>query len=693
LFTAFPRKQAGLKLKVHRMITIFSEQCSDSVKNEPFLYFDNPVTFKNNTMYFIIGRSGMGKSTFLSMLTSPFTEDPIKKGFIKFDDDTFAPVSRLTGKPIKEYDIEHSKASHAAEYFKFIRRNLAYIPQTNESFHPAIPVAKQLYNLYSYAAAKPTKKEFLGLAEALSPAAGFDKITIDKDLRGMHIWDYKLYRDIDKPKTKFVIVDKDGSDREETTVFARQLSHGQRQRLLVLSALIRFEVMDNPVLLGDEFLVNFSFTEGELVLRRIIEKFKDKKNKDGNTHKTAVFVLHDLSYPCIKALKDEKDFDVKIVLIEDNKADSKQQRKIHTEIDLSSFYNDEEMNSKNYAAFREFRDSYDGKAKELVSGGTAGEAGLREKIAAFKALGAPHNGSEEIFVKNVKAFIPGTEETPKTQKILYQNLYFPIKKRTFIILTGFSGCGKSQFISHLLEEYIYDKKNTPCFDPKKDLKPQEMFRYFPSTSHESLSYGSNVTVREDLKTMYKFYNGIDSIEGGDIEDIIKKHFESVQYRINGFKSFLNKRIYTLSGGELQRYWFGRITLLKGIEPSRKPKFLVFDESISSLDCMTKDDLIATIIKDFFIGEKLSVFFVTHDLRDIQVIYRTLKMYELDERFEHYEMFGGKIFKVKTKYEDYRENAYASLHNPNVYNEYEAVTEDHSGSEEFKLKLERGKRNE
>jgi ABC-type dipeptide/oligopeptide/nickel transport system ATPase subunit len=276
---------------------------------------------------------------------------------------------------------------------------------------------------------------------------------------------------------------------------------------------------------------------------------------------------------------------------------------------------------------------------------------------------------------------------------LYQNLCFPIKTRRFIILTGFSGCGKSQFVSHLLNEYIYDKENYPYFDPERQLNAQEMFRYFPSTSHESLSYGSNVTIREDLKMMYKFYNGIDNIEEADIQNTIRSHFESVQYHVpDDFAQFLNKRIYSLSGGELQRYWFGRITLLKGIEPPRrKPNFFVFDESISSLDCMTKDDLIATIIKDFFIGEKLSIFFVSHDLRDIQVICRTLQKYGLDEYFEHYEMFGGKIFKVITKYEDYRKNVYASLEDINTYNEYESITESQSKDEKrFKLKLERNK---
>jgi ABC-type dipeptide/oligopeptide/nickel transport system ATPase subunit len=123
-----------------------------------------------------------------------------------------------------------------------------------------------------------------------------------------------------------------------------------------------------------------------------------------------------------------------------------------------------------------------------------------------------------------------------------------------------------------------------------------------------------------------------------------------------YKKYLDGDIYDLSGGELQRYWFARLTLLENI--TNRPELLIFDESISSLDCTKKDELLKHIIGELFSRLGFTVLFITHDLRDVGVIYYTIKDMGLGDLFEYYEMLSGKIYKImENDYQTYRDNIY------------------------------------
>jgi ABC-type dipeptide/oligopeptide/nickel transport system ATPase subunit len=598
-------------------------------------------------MYFIIGDSGIGKSTLLNFFTSPFTEDPIKKGTIKFTHPGLVPHSWLGKKPFDTFKVNYSAASHSSAYFEFVRKHLAYIPQITSSFHPSKPLAEQLYDQYFWAAKKPSKSEFINLAEKLGESAGFDSVTVSDDLKQLHIKDVKQYvgTDRDGRAVEKTIVN---IDRDVSFLNDEGLSTGQLQRLLVLSALIRFETIDTPVLFGDEFLVNFSFTEGDAVLRNIIRLFSQKKDK------TAVFIFHDLSYPCIKALKDNKDINAKIVLfhsagapghIEERNPKGKSLKNIKiSRMAMKEFW----QNSMHDERFNKFKKSYSMTPLEIDSGTPP----------------SMQQSSEPIVPPVFERYsYPGKSEP------VYNDLSFYIRRNKFIVLTGFSGCGKTTLCNNLIEFHIKNK-NT--------------FRYFPSMSHESLSFDSHVTVEEDLETMYGFYNRLWDLRDDKTAALILDHFKAVQFftsdkTVNDYHDFLKKHIYDLSGGEMQRYWFARITLLVNIEIDQRPDLLVFDESISSLDCTTKDELLKYIMGELFLKQKFTILFVTHDLRDIGVVYSSFKKARINDCFEHYEMFDKQIYRVKTDYETYRINVsegkyidYETIENPGMGKKVEPI---------------------
>ncbi|MDR0785212.1 MAG: ATP-binding cassette domain-containing protein [Treponema sp.] len=600
-------------------------------KNKPL----ESIRFENNTLYFIIGESGVGKSTLLSFLTSPFSEDPIKNGAIHFDA-VALPLKKEENNTIKiENSTAKSKKLEKA-YFAYLRNTLAFIPQMTDSFHPSIPILEQLKETFEAAAIAPSpskfqrlqnwvkkvdepvdSKPFRDLVKRLGERAGFTRVEVSEDLSTLKIWDKKEYED--KEGEPCTIVDIGGAEGR-TVVLEGELSSGQLQRLLVLKALIQFETAN--VLFGDEFLVNFSFLEGNKVLDGLIEAFKERKETG---QATAAFVFHDLSYPCIRQQKD--DVNARVMLLEEtpeSKAASQNKTIAVRTIPLRDFWSEDLPQD---SPFFRFRQSYQSLSGDYIIN--------------------PKNQppSAPVFEKNIYE----SYTYPGKTECVYENLHFEIKENRFIILTGFSGCGKSTFCKQLIETIPQEEK--------------WKYRYFPSRTREALSFGSQVRVEEDLRTIYGFYNHIKDVR--DEKERISRHFRDVEL-FQKFEAFLQKPIFSLSGGELQRYWFARITLLEDIPPEKKPKLLVFDESVSSLDCVTKDILIKFVVERLFVEENFAVLFITHDLRDIGVICQNLHNVKRTDLFEHYELFNKKLYRVKTpSFKQYWDNIL-----DNKFNDYE-----------------------
>jgi ABC-type dipeptide/oligopeptide/nickel transport system ATPase subunit len=609
--------------------------CNDSL-NKPLLEFrslDNGfIRFDDNTMYFIIGKSGIGKSTLLNFFTSPFSEDPIKNGIIHFD--ASSPVPMKKNVPIRDIKIENSAGNCAKPYFAYLRKNFAFIPQMTNSFHPHIPLIRQLESTYlaAYTERRSNKTlidrlyngydsffskirnsadrdEFRCMVSMLGKRAGFTKVEVAADMSKLEIYDRKEYEDAEGKKQPVIEIKKEVS-------FEGELSTGQLQRLLVLRALIQFKKAS--ILFGDEFLVNFSFLEGNKVLNGILDSFQET---DNSSPKTAAFIFHDLSYPCIKEIVQKRpELRAKVMLLEKIKKTPEGRRMIGIQtVSMKDFWSDSVPES-----FLNYRKSYLDKEWSHAAGNGGSSGG------SYKTIFAKTKYEAYTY--------------PGEQECVYEDFYFEFRENRFIILTGFSGCGKSTFCNRFVESYI----------PREE---KWKFRYFPSTSHESLSFGSDITVEEDLQEIFKHYNGVKNIRAPETAEKIIKHFKNIQLfgDKDHYEEFLMKPLFSLSGGELQRYWFARITFLEGIPEKEKPRLLIFDESISSLDCLTKDNLLDIIIRRLFIEQQFTILFITHDLRDIGVIYTTLLDMQKAHLFEHYEMFDKRMFSINTLYMEYKEN--------------------------------------
>jgi ABC-type dipeptide/oligopeptide/nickel transport system ATPase subunit len=486
-------------------------------------------------------------------------------------------------------------------------------------------------------------------------------VSISKnDKRKLVLSDKKDYIDVATNKEVNII------DKNIAKIYENDLSTGQLQRLLILMGLMRFHVSDQPILIGDEFLVNFTYLEAEKLLNNIIKYFFED-NEAKNKHKLAIFILHDLSFDLLKSLK--PDYPVKIIGLENVNASSgrpeiitsdrdtkkKQKRKITADcqnlvsykIPYLNFINGNFEDNNGAQFFSDLKDSYNARAL------TRDECKLDIQ---FSDESYPYN----VHIKEENSPLEGMyneENDVNYEKKLFKGVIdLTLKKNRVIVLTGFSGCGKST-LSKLFVE--------------KNVKEKRTFRYFPDKPLSSLSEDSQVSVRDDLAIMYKYYNKVEDIEEKECKESIARIINHVHFYENktiesGIEvdEFMNKRIFNLSGGEQQRYWLARLLFDydKDEEGGFKlPELFILDESIASLDCITKNKIIAFLLEKVFSGKSATLLLISHDLRDIEVIYKTLleqpnvEEENINKVFEHYEMLDGNLFKVENGFTEYRKN--------------------------------------
>ena len=646
------------------MITIKNIRLNDA-KNKTFIEFEDSISFRDNSIYFIIGRSGVGKTSLVDFLTAPFTDDPIKNGEIELSPELTLELNE-SNEIITNLTIRNSFNRYSKKYVNFIRKSVAYIPQKTDSLHPSIPVVDQMYKYYQMAlpeGKKPNENEFNNLLAKLSLVAGWKSITrCPQNERCLRVIDEEDYIDenTNKPFMGKIKNNRNANNEGIQKTYESEFSSGQLQRLLILMGLIQFHISDHPILVGDEFLVNFSYLKSNIVLENVIKYFFDEQKK----FKTAIFILHDLSFDFLKnkfLKKIPPGFSAKIIGIEDIGVNKKNiilekmninplshwlkkkiaefketeskycQKLIKHEINVAEFFEKKWNNNPGEEFFKEFHDSYE----------------IRALTSDECKLSIQYSDEEYRFKIDINE-----DDCPYNDiRVFDKKINLSLKKNRVIVLTGFSGCGKST----LCKVYV-----------EKNIKEKKTVRFFPDKPLSSLSEDSQVSIREDLEIMYNYYNKIENLKNESLKSNIKELLESVRFYRETDEidadEFLSRKIYDLSGGQQQRYWLAR--LLFDYDKASdgvfvQPELFILDESIASLDCITKNSIISYLLQKVFSGKGATLLLISHDLRDIGVIYETLLEEageeNIDKVFEHYEMLDGNLFGVKENFTDYRNN--------------------------------------
>lgn len=176
-------------------------------------------------------------------------------------------------------------------------------------------------------------------------------------------------------------------------------------------------------------------------------------------------------------------------------------------------------------------------------------------------------------------------------KVVFSNFNLTIEDGDFVIFSGPSGCGKTTLLNMIgaIEQIEKGSILVDGIDIKVKKNHLLYFRQKIGFLFQNFALVDNKTVKENLKLIRK-----DCQTDLSIEDAL---------RIVGLEDKLNKKVYTLSGGEQQRIALARLML-------KKCDIILADEPTGSLD-KNNAEVVLGILKQLNKDGK-TIILVTHD---------------------------------------------------------------------------------
>jgi len=174
---------------------------------------------------------------------------------------------------------------------------------------------------------------------------------------------------------------------------------------------------------------------------------------------------------------------------------------------------------------------------------------------------------------------------------IFSDFNLTIEDGDFIIFSGPSGCGKTTLLNMIgaIEKIDSGEIIVDGMDIKDKRNHLKYFRTKIGFLFQNFALVDNKTVKENLKFIRK-----DCKTSLSIEEALN---------IVGLEEKLNKRVYTLSGGEQQRVALARLML-------KKCDVILADEPTGSLDKKNAKDVL-NILKQLNEQGK-TIILVTHD---------------------------------------------------------------------------------
>ena len=175
-------------------------------------------------------------------------------------------------------------------------------------------------------------------------------------------------------------------------------------------------------------------------------------------------------------------------------------------------------------------------------------------------------------------------------KVLFDNYNLEIPDRSFLIINGKSGCGKTTLLNMIGGIERPDKGDIVVdgYNLNKNKSNRIYYRDIVGFLFQNFALLENKTVKDNLELIKKMDRTNISIE-----EALKKV---------GLEDTINKKVYKLSGGEQQRVALARLMI-------KKCSLILADEPTGSLD-KENSEIVMRILHELN-NEGKTVIIVTH----------------------------------------------------------------------------------
>ena len=221
-------------------------------------------------------------------------------------------------------------------------------------------------------------------------------------------------------------------------------------------------------------------------------------------------------------------------------------------------------------------------------------------------------------------------EKSKNKRLL-KRVSFNIKKNEIVGLIGESGSGKSLTslsILRLLEKNKFNISGKISFDNKNILKLDEKDMLQIRGSEISMIFQEPMSALNPTmkigKQIFEVFNSRKNISVEDASSRVKSLIKKV--RLDGVEDLFEKYPHQISGGQKQR-----VMIVMAL--SCNPKLLIADEPTTALDVTVQKEII-DILKGLQKSEKLSILFISHDLKLVSTISDRIIIMRKGEIVEH-----------------------------------------------------------